>query len=123
MCQQIFSEIQMHSLKGFYNVLQVISAVQRQSQTQVQWSILLGQAFHLEDVAKSQSSPAHQFIHSFRSQQHHSWLHRFTCTSTVGEFSISVITSTVGGLGLSKSWISNGHKRIVSYDNIVFKRA
>jgi len=62
---------------------QVISAVQRQSQTQVQWSILLGQAFHLEDVAKSLSSPAHQFIHSFRSQQHHSWLHRFICTPTI----------------------------------------
>ncbi|KAM3867478.1 G-protein coupled receptor-associated protein LMBRD2a [Diretmus argenteus] len=61
----------------------VLSAVQRQRQTQVQWSILLDQAFHLEDVTKSQSSPAHQFIHSFPSAQHHGWLRRFIYTSTV----------------------------------------
>ncbi|XP_078141385.1 G-protein coupled receptor-associated protein LMBRD2a [Centroberyx gerrardi] len=62
---------------------QVISAVQRQGQTQVQWSILLDQAFHLEDAAKSQSSPAHQFIHSFPSAQHHGWLRRFIYTPSV----------------------------------------
>ncbi|KAM4615991.1 G-protein coupled receptor-associated protein LMBRD2a [Polymixia lowei] len=61
----------------------VISAVQRHGQTQVQWSILLDQAFHLEDVVKSQSSPAHQFIHSFPSAQHHGWLRRFIYTPTV----------------------------------------
>uniref|UniRef100_A0AAX7UST5 LMBR1 domain containing 2 n=1 Tax=Astatotilapia calliptera TaxID=8154 RepID=A0AAX7UST5_ASTCA len=33
----------------------VVSAVQRHNQTQVQWSILLEQAFHLEDVAKSRN--------------------------------------------------------------------
>ncbi|KAF7659267.1 hypothetical protein LDENG_00000970, partial [Lucifuga dentata] len=55
----------------------VISAVQRHGQTRVQWSILLEQAFYLEDVAKSQSSLTRQFIHSFPSAQHHGWLHRF----------------------------------------------
>uniref|UniRef100_A0A668ANK0 LMBR1 domain containing 2a n=1 Tax=Myripristis murdjan TaxID=586833 RepID=A0A668ANK0_9TELE len=61
---------------------QVISAVQRQGQTQVQWSILLDQAFHLEDVAKSQSSAAHQFLHSFPSAQHRGWFRRFIYTPT-----------------------------------------
>ncbi|XP_070760585.1 G-protein coupled receptor-associated protein LMBRD2a [Enoplosus armatus] len=55
----------------------VISAVQRHGQTQVQWSILLDEAFHLEDVAKSQSSPIRHFIHSFASAHHHGWIHRF----------------------------------------------
>ncbi|XP_056140257.1 G-protein coupled receptor-associated protein LMBRD2B-like isoform X2 [Lampris incognitus] len=61
---------------------QVITAVQRQNQIQVQWSILLDQAFHLEDVAKCQSSPTHQFMHSFPSTLHHSWLRRFIYTRT-----------------------------------------
>ncbi|KAL7392006.1 hypothetical protein ABVT39_017964 [Epinephelus coioides] len=61
----------------------VISAVQRHGQTEVQWSILLDQAFHLEDVAKSQSSPVRQFIHSFPSAHQHSWIHRFIYTPTV----------------------------------------
>uniref|UniRef100_A0A672ITV7 LMBR1 domain containing 2a n=1 Tax=Salarias fasciatus TaxID=181472 RepID=A0A672ITV7_SALFA len=43
----------------------VISAVQRHGQTRVQWSILSDQAFHLEDVTKSRSSPTRQFTHSF----------------------------------------------------------
>ncbi|XP_044051851.1 G-protein coupled receptor-associated protein LMBRD2B-like [Siniperca chuatsi] len=55
----------------------VISAVQRHSQTQVQWSILLDEAFHLEDVAKSQSSPVRHLVHSFPSAHHHGWIHRF----------------------------------------------
>ncbi|KAF3851152.1 hypothetical protein F7725_012924, partial [Dissostichus mawsoni] len=61
----------------------VISAVQRQGQTLVQWSILLEQAFHLEDVAKSQSSPLRHFTHSFPSEQNHGWVRRFIYTPTV----------------------------------------
>lgn len=61
----------------------VISAVQRHSQTEVQWSILLDQVFHLEDVAKSQTSPVRQFIHSFPSAHHHGWIHRLIYTPTV----------------------------------------
>ncbi|XP_078106971.1 G-protein coupled receptor-associated protein LMBRD2B-like [Sander vitreus] len=61
----------------------VISAVQRHGQTQVQWSILLDQAFHLEDVAESQSSPVRHFNHSFPSVRHHSWIYRFIFTPTV----------------------------------------
>nr|XP_046243535.1 G-protein coupled receptor-associated protein LMBRD2B-like [Scatophagus argus] len=61
----------------------VISAVQRHSQTQVQWSVLLDEAFHLEDVAKSQSSLARRFIHSFPSARHHTWIHRFIYTPAV----------------------------------------
>nr|XP_040052232.1 G-protein coupled receptor-associated protein LMBRD2B-like [Gasterosteus aculeatus aculeatus] len=61
----------------------VISAVQSHGQTQVQWSILLEEAFHLEDVAKSQSSPIRQFIHSSPSERHASWIHRFIYTPTV----------------------------------------
>ncbi|XP_034728132.1 G-protein coupled receptor-associated protein LMBRD2a [Etheostoma cragini] len=61
----------------------VISAVQRHGQTRVQWSILLDQAFHLEDVAESQSSPVRHFNHSFPSVRQHSWIHRFIYTPTV----------------------------------------
>lgn len=60
----------------------VISAVQRHGQTQVQWSILLDQALHLEDVAKSQSSPLRQFTHSFPSAQQ-GYIRRFIYTPTV----------------------------------------
>ncbi|XP_017269356.1 G-protein coupled receptor-associated protein LMBRD2B [Kryptolebias marmoratus] len=60
----------------------VISAVQRHSQTQVQWSILLDQAFHLEDVAKSRSSPVRIFTHSFP-LAHRDWIRRFIYTPTV----------------------------------------
>lgn len=63
----------------------VISAVQRHSQTQVQWSILLEQAFHLEDVAKSRSSPLRHFTHSFP-VAHHGWIRRFIYTPTVEWF-------------------------------------
>ncbi|XP_023270182.1 LMBR1 domain-containing protein 2-B-like isoform X1 [Seriola lalandi dorsalis] len=64
----------------------VISAVQRHGQTQVQWSILLDQAFHLEDVAKSRSSPVRHFVHSFPSAHHHGWICRFIYTPTVEWF-------------------------------------
>ncbi|XP_074493905.1 G-protein coupled receptor-associated protein LMBRD2a [Sebastes fasciatus] len=61
----------------------VISAVQRHGQTQVQWSILMDEAFHLEDVAKSQSSPVRHFVHSFPSEHQHGWIRRFIYTPTV----------------------------------------
>lgn len=64
---------------------QVISAVQRHNQTQVQWPILLKQAFHLEDVAKSRSSPLRHFTHSFP-LAHQGWIRRFIYTPTIGEF-------------------------------------
>lgn len=67
-------------------VFQVISAVQRHGQTQVQWSIVLDQAFHLEDVAKSSSSQVRHFVHSLPSRHHHTWIRRFIYTPTVGEF-------------------------------------
>ncbi|XP_041644364.1 G-protein coupled receptor-associated protein LMBRD2B-like [Cheilinus undulatus] len=60
----------------------VISAVQRHRQAHVQWSILLDHAFHLEDVAKSQTSPIKHFIHSFPSTNP-SWIHRFIYTPAV----------------------------------------
>lgn len=72
---------------AFVCVFQVISAVQRHNQTQVQWSILLEQAIHLEDVVKSQSSSVRLFIHSFPSAHHHGWIRRFIYSPTVGEFS------------------------------------
>ncbi|XP_054466966.1 G-protein coupled receptor-associated protein LMBRD2B-like [Anoplopoma fimbria] len=70
--------------RGLINLhKKVISAVQRHSQTQVQWSILLDEAVHLEDVAKSLSSPVRQFIHSSESTQERGWIHRFIYTPTV----------------------------------------
>lgn len=46
---------------------QVIYSVQRHRRTQVQWQILLEQAFYLEDVAKNETSATHQFVHTFQS--------------------------------------------------------
>lgn len=60
----------------------VISAVQRHGQTQVQWSILSDQAFHLEDVTKSQNSPTRHFIHSFPATLS-SQIPRFIYTPTI----------------------------------------
>ncbi|XP_061472293.1 G-protein coupled receptor-associated protein LMBRD2 isoform X2 [Rhineura floridana] len=48
---------------------QVIYSVQRHRRTQVQWRILLEQAFYLEDVAKNETSATHQFVHTFPSQE------------------------------------------------------
>ncbi|XP_031216396.1 G-protein coupled receptor-associated protein LMBRD2 [Mastomys coucha] len=48
---------------------QVIYSVQRHRRTQVQWQILLEQAFYLEDVAKNESSATHQFVHTFQSPE------------------------------------------------------
>ncbi|XP_068167831.1 G-protein coupled receptor-associated protein LMBRD2B-like isoform X2 [Antennarius striatus] len=61
----------------------VIWTVQRHSQTQVQWSILVDEAFHLEDVAKSQSSSVCLVINSFPSANPHGWFRRFIYTPTV----------------------------------------
>uniref|UniRef100_A0A4W5PH36 LMBR1 domain containing 2b n=1 Tax=Hucho hucho TaxID=62062 RepID=A0A4W5PH36_9TELE len=62
---------------------QVIYAVQRHNRTRVQWQILLQQAMHLEDVAKNETSSAHQFVHSFPSTEPTSWLSRYFYTPTV----------------------------------------
>uniref|UniRef100_A0A3B5KW37 LMBR1 domain containing 2a n=1 Tax=Xiphophorus couchianus TaxID=32473 RepID=A0A3B5KW37_9TELE len=63
----------------------VISAVQRHNQTQVQWSLLLDKAFHLEDIAKSQSTPVRVITKTF-SPNHLGWVRRFIYTPTVGGF-------------------------------------
>ncbi|XP_044029495.1 G-protein coupled receptor-associated protein LMBRD2B isoform X2 [Siniperca chuatsi] len=62
---------------------QVIYAVQRHNRTRVQWQILLQQAIHLEDVAKNETSSAHQFVHSFPSSEPAGWFSRYVYTSTV----------------------------------------
>ncbi|XP_077097948.1 G-protein coupled receptor-associated protein LMBRD2B-like [Siphateles boraxobius] len=63
----------------------VIYAVQRHNRTQVQWQILLDEAFHLEDVAKNETSSTHQFIHSFPSAEAPGWISKYLYTPTVGE--------------------------------------
>lgn len=65
---------------------QVICAGQRHSQTQVQWAILLEEAFHLEDVCKNETNTSHQFVHSFLSSQPPGWLGKYLYTPTIGEF-------------------------------------
>ncbi|XP_043968324.1 G-protein coupled receptor-associated protein LMBRD2B-like isoform X1 [Gambusia affinis] len=60
----------------------VISAVQRHNQTQVQWSLLLDKAFHLEDIAKSQSSSVRIITKTF-SPIYLGWVRRFIYTPTV----------------------------------------
>ncbi|KAK3555281.1 hypothetical protein QTP86_014887 [Hemibagrus guttatus] len=62
---------------------QVIYAVQRHNRTQVQWQILLDQAFHLEDVAKNETSSSHQFVHSFAPTEPASWFTHYIYTPTV----------------------------------------
>lgn len=62
---------------------QVIYAVQRHNRTQVQWQMLLEEAFHLEDVAKNETSAARQFVHSFPSSEPPGWLTRCLYTPTV----------------------------------------
>uniref|UniRef100_A0A8C6T269 LMBR1 domain containing 2 n=1 Tax=Neogobius melanostomus TaxID=47308 RepID=A0A8C6T269_9GOBI len=58
----------------------VIAAVQRHNRIQVQWPILLQQAFHLEDVAKSKTSPVRYFVHSL--EQPPGRIQKFFCTPT-----------------------------------------
>ncbi|KAK1788308.1 hypothetical protein P4O66_016748 [Electrophorus voltai] len=62
---------------------QVIYAVQRNNRTRVQWQILLDQAFHLEDVAKNETSLSHQFVHSFPTTEPAGWVNRYVYTPTV----------------------------------------
>lgn len=66
--------------------VKVIYAVQRHNRTRVQWQILLQQAIHLEDVAKNETSSAHQFVHSFPSSEPAGWFSRYVYTPTVGGF-------------------------------------
>lgn len=47
----------------------MIYSVQRHRRTQVQWQILLEQAFYLEDVAKNETSATRQFVHTFQSPE------------------------------------------------------
>nr|XP_057912953.1 G-protein coupled receptor-associated protein LMBRD2B [Doryrhamphus excisus] len=61
----------------------VIYAVQRHNRTRVQWQILLQQAFHLEDVAKNETSSTRQFVHSFPRSQPAGWFCRYMYTPTV----------------------------------------
>ncbi|XP_051552333.1 G-protein coupled receptor-associated protein LMBRD2B-like isoform X2 [Myxocyprinus asiaticus] len=61
----------------------VIYAVQRHNRTQVQWQILLDEAFHLEDVAKNETSSTHQFIRSFPSAEPPGWNSKYLYTPTV----------------------------------------
>ncbi|TRY71417.1 hypothetical protein DNTS_011662 [Danionella cerebrum] len=56
---------------------QVIYAVQRHNRTHVQWQILLDEAFHLEDVAKNETSPSRQFVHSFPSADAPGWISKY----------------------------------------------
>lgn len=67
---------------------QVIYAVQRHNRTQVQWQILLDQAFHLEDVAKNETSSSRQFVHSFAPTEPANWFTRYIYTPTVGQYSM-----------------------------------
>ncbi|KAM9331348.1 G-protein coupled receptor-associated protein LMBRD2 [Gastrophryne carolinensis] len=62
---------------------QVIYAVQRHNRTQVQWRMLLEQAFHLEDVAKNETSATRQFIHTFPPLEPESWITRHLYTPAV----------------------------------------
>uniref|UniRef100_A0A3B1JLE0 LMBR1 domain containing 2b n=1 Tax=Astyanax mexicanus TaxID=7994 RepID=A0A3B1JLE0_ASTMX len=62
---------------------QVIYAVQRHNRTRVQWQILLDQAFHLEDVAKNETSSSRQFVHSFAPTEPPNWFSRYIYTPTV----------------------------------------
>nr|XP_056704153.1 G-protein coupled receptor-associated protein LMBRD2 isoform X3 [Euleptes europaea] len=62
---------------------QVIYSVQRHRRTQVQWRILLEQAFYLEDVAKNETSSTRQFVHTFQPQEPESKVTQYFYTPTV----------------------------------------
>ncbi|KAM6156992.1 G-protein coupled receptor-associated protein LMBRD2 isoform 2-T2 [Erethizon dorsatum] len=62
---------------------QVIYSVQRHRRTQVQWQILLEQAFYLEDVAKNETSATHQFVHTFQSPEPENRLIQYFYSPTV----------------------------------------
>ncbi|XP_037115508.1 G-protein coupled receptor-associated protein LMBRD2B-like [Syngnathus acus] len=61
----------------------VISAVQWCRQTRVQWSELVKHIVHLEDVAKSRSSPSCHFMRSFATTEHDGYIRRFIYTPKV----------------------------------------
>ncbi|XP_051906605.1 G-protein coupled receptor-associated protein LMBRD2B [Hippocampus zosterae] len=61
---------------------QVIYAVQRQKRTRVQWHMLLQEAFHLEDVAKNESSSSRRFVRSFPPTDPPGWFCRYVYTPT-----------------------------------------
>lgn len=62
---------------------QVIYSVQRHRRTQVQWRILLEQAFYLEDVAKNETSVTRQFVHTFQPQEPENKIIQYLYTPTV----------------------------------------
>ncbi|XP_053151260.1 G-protein coupled receptor-associated protein LMBRD2 isoform X1 [Hemicordylus capensis] len=62
---------------------QVIYSVQRHRRTQVQWRILLEQAFYLEDVAKNETSATRQFVHTFQPQEPENKITQYFYTPTV----------------------------------------
>ncbi|MEE6458025.1 hypothetical protein FKM82_000152 [Ascaphus truei] len=62
---------------------QVIYSVQRHRRTQVQWRILLEQAFYLEDVTKNETSATKQFVHTFPPQEPENWITRHVYNPTV----------------------------------------
>ncbi|XP_066510599.1 G-protein coupled receptor-associated protein LMBRD2B-like [Hoplias malabaricus] len=64
----------------------VIYAVQRHNRTQVQWQILLDEAFHLEDVAKNETSSTHRFVHSFAASHPSSVFSKYIYTPTAEWF-------------------------------------
>ncbi|XP_063051764.1 G-protein coupled receptor-associated protein LMBRD2a [Engraulis encrasicolus] len=73
-----------HSKKNLVKLhKQVIYAVQRHNRTQVQWQMLLEEAFHLEDVAKNEAGAVRHFQHSFTSSEPTSWLARTLYTPTI----------------------------------------
>lgn len=63
----------------------MIYSVQRHRRTQVQWQILLEQAFYLEDVAKNETSATRQFVHTFQSQEPENKIIQYFYTPTVGK--------------------------------------
>uniref|UniRef100_A0AAY4CSU1 LMBR1 domain-containing protein 2 n=1 Tax=Denticeps clupeoides TaxID=299321 RepID=A0AAY4CSU1_9TELE len=73
---------------------QVIYTVQRHNRTRVQWQMLLEQAFHLEDVAKNETSSSRQFVHSFALLEPASWFSRYLYTPTVGRPAVHFLLST-----------------------------
>ncbi|XP_028851846.1 G-protein coupled receptor-associated protein LMBRD2a isoform X2 [Denticeps clupeoides] len=62
---------------------QAIYAVQRHNRTQVQWQMLLDEAFHLEDVAKNETSGTRHFVHSFPSSEPVGWVSSYVYTPTI----------------------------------------
>uniref|UniRef100_G3UI42 LMBR1 domain containing 2 n=1 Tax=Loxodonta africana TaxID=9785 RepID=G3UI42_LOXAF len=65
---------------------QVIYSVQRHRRTQVQWQILLEQAFYLEDVAKNEASATRQFVHTFQSPEPENRFIQYFYNPTVAEW-------------------------------------